>query len=265
MTAAQPQSPQSAFSLEDLRQLAQKELPALPKQLLPPTTALLGDLAPLRQWLSDTQGKTQPTLRHPRIALFLSRYDIVPDLQRELAALPALFAKPAHPLSAMAAEINADLQVYELDLASPSGNPATGVPALDEAGALQAIAYGMMAVQPGVDAVVIALPNPAAPVAAETIAAALGRGEDPLAALLQYGGFDIAAALGAALAARLARAAVILDDSADIVADLLRALAPEAGLHVRAAKDAIPQDMTPAAGLRGTLALGLIKTLCKAA
>lgn len=262
MTAAQPQ--QAALTLDDIRLLVTRDLPALSAQLPPPQAAALGVFAPLRQWLSDVQGKAQPTTRHPRIALFISRHGIEVDMQEDLSALPAALSKPAHPLSAIAAEINADLQVYELDLENASGDPLNGG-AMDEAAAMQALAYGMMAVQPGVDALVIALPNPAAQIAAQSVQSALNNGADALAALLQYGGFDIAAALGTAIAARLAKAPVLLDDSAAVVADLLHALAPQAALHLRHAQDIIPQDMTAGAGLRGAMALALIKAVAKAA
>lgn len=257
-------APQTALTLEDIRHLVTQDFPPLSAQVPPAGAAALGALAPLWQWLADTQGKTQPTLRHPRIALFLSRHGIAADLQRDLAQLPAALAKPAHPLSAIAADINADLQVYELDIDTASGDPALGV-ALSEAEALQALAYGMMAVQPGIDCTVIALPNPAAAIAAHNLRTALDAKQDALAALLQYGSFDIAAALGAAIAARLAKAPVLLDDSAEIIGDILRALSPAAALHSRPARDVMTADMTPAAGLRAALALVLLKGICKAA
>jgi len=256
-------APQTALTLEDIRHLVTQDFPLLSAQVPPAGIAALGTLAPLWQWLADTQGKT-PALRHPRIALFLSRHGIAADVQQDLAALPAALARPAHPLSAIAAEINADLQVYELDIDTASGDPARG-PALGEAEALQALAYGMMAVQPGIDCAVIALPNPAAALAAQNLRAALDAKQDALKALLQYGGFDIAAALGAAIAARLAKAPVLLDDSAEIIGDILQALAPAAALHCRSARDVITADMAPAAGLRAALALVLLKGLCKAA
>lgn len=260
----QPAQPQAALTLDDMRRLVTQDFPPLSAQVTPAGAAALGTLAPLRQWLADTQGKTQPVLRHPRIALFLSRHGIAGEWQQDLADLPAALAKPTHPLSAVAADINADLQVYELDIDTASGDPANG-PALSEAEAMQALAYGMMAVQPGIDCAVIVLPNPAAALAAQNLRAALEGKQDALDALLQYGGFDIAAGLGAAIAARLAKAPVLLDDSAEIIGDILQALAPDAARHSRRARDVIPAAMTPAAGLRAALALALLKSLCKAA
>ncbi|MDP2205209.1 MAG: nicotinate-nucleotide--dimethylbenzimidazole phosphoribosyltransferase [Alphaproteobacteria bacterium] len=262
-SAPQPAQPQAAFTLDDIRRLVMQDFPPLSAQVPPAGAATLGTFAPLRQWLADTQGKTQPALRHPRIALFLSRHGIGGELQQDLAQLPAALAKPAHPLSAIAADINADLQVYELDIDTASGDPAQGA-ALSEAEAMQALAYGMMAVQPGIDCAVIALPNPAAALAAQNLRAALDGKQDALAALLQFGGFDIAAALGAAIAARLAKAPVLLDDSAEIIGDLLQAFTPAAALHCRTARDVIAADMKPTAGLRAALALALLKSLCKA-
>lgn len=265
-TAAAAQSqPQAAITLEDIRHLVRSDFPALSAQIAPAAAQTLGTLAPLRQWLADTQGKALPDLRHPRIALFLSRHGMAADIQDDLHLLPAALAKPAHPLSAIAATLNADLQVYELDIETASGDPAQG-PALGEAEALQALSYGMMAVQSGVDSAVIALSNPAAAVAAENIRTALAKGDDALAALLQFGGFDIAAALGAAIAARLAKAPVILDDSAEVIGDMLAALAPQGAAHLRRARDILPAEMqNPAAGLRAALALALATSLAKAA
>ncbi len=261
----QPQTqPQAALTLDDIRALARQDLPPLSAQVPPKNAAALGTLAPMRQWVADVQAKAQPSMRHPRIALFISRHGIAADAQQDLADLPAALAKPSHPLSAIASEINADLQVYELDLSTASGDPQEGG-AMDEAAAMQALAYGMMAVQPGVDTVVIALPNPAVRVAAQSIADALAGGKDAMQTLLQFGGFDIAAALGAALAARLAKAPVLLDDSAEIIAPLLAALSPSAALHVLPARAVITQEMTPAAGIRGALALSLFKAISKAA
>lgn len=259
----QAAAPGAAFTLDDIRRLVTADFPPLSAQVAPKGAGALGTLAPLRQWLADVQGKTPPALRHPRIALFLSRHGMAADLQEDLAQLPAALAKPAHPLSAIAADGNADLQVYELDLGTASGDPAQG-PALSETEALQALAYGMMAVQSGVDCAVIALPNPAAAMAAANLRRALAQKQDALSALLQYGGFDIAAALGAAIAARLAKAPVLLDDSAEVIAEILAALAPDAAAHIRSARDVMPQDMTPAAGLRAALALPLLKAICKA-
>lgn len=266
MTAASSAQPaaQAAMTLDDIRRLAREEMPPLSAQIAPSGAAALGLYAPLRQWLADVQGKAQPVLRHPRIALFLSRHGTAPDMQTDIHLLPAALGKPAHPLAAVAAEMNADLQVYELDLARASGDPAAGA-AMEADEALQAIAYGMMAVQPGIDSLVIALPNPAAQIAAAPMRTALAQGKDALDTLTAFGGFDMAAALGAALAARLAKTPVLLDDSAAVIADLLAALAPNAALHLRHAADVLAGDMRPAPAIRAALALGLLRGIARAA
>lgn len=253
------------MTLEDIRRLVREDLPALSAQALPDAAPGLGRLAALRQWLADVQGRLQPAIRHPRAALFLSRHGFAAERQQGLDDLPAAIARPGHPLSAMAAGLNADLQVYELDLARASGDPAQG-PALTEQDALQALAYGMMSVQPGVDALVLALPNPAARLAAQAIRDDLAQGADPLLALLKHGGFDIAAALGAAVAARLAKVPVLLDSSADVIDALLRAFSPDAAAHLRTAPDVIDTAAeAPAPGVHALLALALLMPLCSAA
>ena len=257
-------SPQAALTLQDIRQLVTRELPPVSAQIAPAQAAALGSFAAHRQWLADTQGKTQPALTHPRMALFLSRYGFAQDAQKDLALLPAALAKPAHPLSALAMDMNADFQVYELDLDNASGDPASGA-ALSEEEAMQALAYGMMAVQAGIDSLVIALPNPAAPKAAAALRAALAQKGDAFDALLAAGSFDIAAALGAAIAARLAKAPVILDDSAEVIGEMMQSFSPQAAAHIRHAREVISENMTPQPALRGALALSLLRAIAKAA
>lgn len=257
-------SPEAALTLQDIRQLVTRELPPLSAQVPPPQAALLGTLGAHRQWLANTQGKAQPALTHPRMALFLSRYGFAADAQKDLSLLPAALAKPAHPLSALAVDMNADFQVYELDLDNASGNPASGA-ALSEAEAMQALAYGMMAVQAGIDSLVIALPNPAAPEMAATLREALAQKGDAFDALLAAGSFDIAAALGAAIAARLAKAPVILDDSAEVIGEMMQSFGADAAAHIRRARDIVAENMTPPPALRGALALSLLRAIAKAA
>ncbi|MBW7910198.1 MAG: nicotinate-nucleotide--dimethylbenzimidazole phosphoribosyltransferase [Alphaproteobacteria bacterium] len=264
MSTATQSAPQAAMTLDDIRQLATRELPPLSSQVAPAGAAALGSLAPLRQWLADVQGKAQPALVHPRIALFLSRYGLEGETQGDLHLLSAALAKPAHPLSALARDMNADFQVYELDIDNPSGNPASGN-ALSEQEAMQALAYGMMAVQAGIDCLALALPNPAVPHIAAALHAAMAQKQDALSALLAVGSFDIAAALGAAIAARLAKAPVILDDSAEIIGEMMQSFGADSAAHIRRARGIIADDMRPQPALRAALALSLLRALAKAA
>lgn len=253
---AQPQTA-PALALSDIRRLAENDLPALD---MPKAPAALGDLAHLWQWMTAAQNKAKPVIRHPRLSVFLSAHGSFTTLQQNLANLPAHLADSKNPLTLLAGHLNTDLQIYELDLATPSGDINRG-PAMTEENAVQAIAYGMMSVQPGVDFLILANANPATPVLAEKIAAAIASGDDALAALLALGGFDLAACLGAALAARLARAPVLLDDSAEVILPILSAMQAQAGDHIRLARDVLPQEMQNPAGLRAALALSLLSAL----
>ena len=50
--------------------------------------------------------------------------------------------------------VDADLKVYEMNLETPTGDIVEG-PALGEAECAKAMAYGMMAVEPGIDAIAL--------------------------------------------------------------------------------------------------------------
>lgn len=262
MTAqhAPAQSAAPAIALDDIRALVQKDLPAVD---IPAAPESLGDFAPHWQWMTGAQNKPKPVIRHPRIALFLSAHGSYPTLQQNLADLPKVFSDSKHPLTLLAAQQNADLQIYELDLDTPSADIKSGATMTAE-NAVQAIAYGMMSVQPGVDFLILATGNAATPVLAEKMAEAIAKGDDPLEALLRFGGFDLAACLGAALAARLARVPVLLDDSADVIFPLLTALNPQAADHIHLATDILPQDMQTTPALRACLALPLLQALAQA-
>lgn len=257
---AQPQTATPALALADIRNLAQNDLP---KMDMPKAPDMLGDLAPLWQWMTAAQNKSKPVMRHPRLSMFLSAHGSFPTLQQNLGDLPKQLSDSKNPLTLLAAQQNADLQIYELDLATTSGDISRGG-AMTEENAVQAIAYGMMSVQPGVDFLILATANPATPVLAEKMAAALNNGDDPLQTLLALGGFDLAACLGAALAARLARVPVLLDDSAAVILPLLTALQENAGDHVRLATDVLPQEMQSPAGIRAALSLSLLAALTQA-
>jgi nicotinate-nucleotide--dimethylbenzimidazole phosphoribosyltransferase len=129
---------------------------------------------------------------------------------------------------------------------------------------MQALAYGMMAVQPGIDLLCLCLPNPVAADCAQAVGEAIAKGQEPLDALMRFGGYDLAAATGAALAARLAKAPVLAEGSAAAVCDILRALSPAAAAHIRRCEDILPQTPHLQAGEGSALALGLLKSIAAA-
>jgi nicotinate-nucleotide--dimethylbenzimidazole phosphoribosyltransferase len=87
------------------------------------------------------------------------------------------------------------------------------------------MAYGMTAVEEGIDLLCLAAAGPGLPQAAATLSQALAgaAGDGALVSLARHGGHALAAAAGAVIAARVARVPVILDG--------FGALAAAAALH----------------------------------
>jgi len=233
----------------------------------------LGRLEELAHWLAAWQGR--PRLDHPRIAVFAGNHGVV---RRGVSAYPAEvtaqmvanFVAGGAAVNQLAKQADADLRVYELALEHPTGDISEG-PAMDEATCAGAMAYGMMAVEDGVDLLAVgemgignttvaaalscALFGGAAEdwtgpgtgvagdalthkadVVARAVAANAGVEDDPLAALAALGGRELAAIAGAVLAARLARVPVLLDGYvATAAAAVLFKLDPSALDHCRAA------------------------------
>ncbi len=210
----------------------------------------LGRLEGAVAWLAAWQGRHPPRLERPRVALFAGNHGVV---RQGVSAYPQeVTAQMVRNFTAGGAAINqlcrladAELRVHEMALEQPTADFTEG-PALEEAECARAIAYGMMAVEPGIDLLALGERG----IGNTTSAAALclllqgGQAEDwtgegagisaagqvrkiaavaaagarheaaraePLAALAAVGGRELAAIVGAILAARLARTPVLLD------------------------------------------------------
>jgi nicotinate-nucleotide--dimethylbenzimidazole phosphoribosyltransferase len=157
---------------------------------------------------------------------------------------------------------DADLRVYEMALDEPT-HDFTVEPAMSEADCVRAMAYGMMAVEPGIDLLCLGemgignttsaaavchalfggtaedwtgpgtgvtgtvLANKCAVVAAG-VARHKDRAPDPLAVLQSLGGQELAAIAGAIIAARLAKVPVLLDGyTCTAAAAVLHAIRPD--------------------------------------
>ena len=181
-------------------------------------------------------------IHHPRIALFAGTHGFAgeSDVSATRAAVQQCL-DGGGALQRLCAAADADLRVYELDLDHPTADFRRS-PAMSEPDCARAIAYGMMAIEPGVDVIGVGSISPGGAPSAAAIAYALcgGKAGDWLAeeaemlesALQRYfvaipsaqrdafevlrcfGGFEIAALCGAILAARLARQPVLLDNYA---------------------------------------------------
>jgi nicotinate-nucleotide--dimethylbenzimidazole phosphoribosyltransferase len=177
-----------------------------------------------------------PSFQHPRIVLYAATHGVALERSggssQDMTETVEDIVAGRGPLHVLAEQADADVRLYDLALDRPTDDSRSG-PAMDEADACRAAAYGMMAVEPGVDIIVVAAIGPGAQLAAAAMTAQSG---DPLALLAAKGGPDIAAILGVILASRLAGVPLILDGVAAFAAAGVAAeLNPNALAHCRAA------------------------------
>jgi nicotinate-nucleotide--dimethylbenzimidazole phosphoribosyltransferase len=232
-------------------QTAQTKVVERQMQLTKPPGSL-GRLEEIAEWLACWQGRAHPRLDHPRIAVFAGAHGVA---QRGVSAYPPEvtqqmvknFTDGGAAINQLATTIDADLRIYELDLAHPTRDFTQG-PAMDEARTANAMAYGMMSVEPGVDVLCLGEMGIANTTTASTLCAALFGGSgadwagpgtgvrgaalqnkikvidealarhkdvidarDPLVILAAVGGEELAAIAGAVIAARMGRVPVLLD------------------------------------------------------
>jgi nicotinate-nucleotide--dimethylbenzimidazole phosphoribosyltransferase len=240
------------------------------RQLTKPTGAL-GRLEELSHWLATWQGRHPPRVDHPRTCVFAGNHGVA---SRGVSAYPAAvtaqmvqnFIAGGAAVNQLCKVVDADLRVYEMSLEQPTADFVDG-PAMSEEDCARAIAYGMMAVEPGIDvlalgemgianttsaaALCLALfggsaedwTGPGTGVAGaaldrkrEVVAAAVARHREtagnPLELLRRLGGNELAAIAGAVLAARMGRVPVLLDGfTATAAAAVLHAIDPRALDH----------------------------------
>ncbi|HET7594810.1 MAG TPA: nicotinate-nucleotide--dimethylbenzimidazole phosphoribosyltransferase [Stellaceae bacterium] len=218
-------------------------------QLTKPAGAL-GRLEELAQWLATWQGKHPPSVDHPRTAVFAGNHGVA---ARGVSAYPAAvtaqmvqnFLAGGAAVNQLCKAIDADLRVYEMALEQPTAD-FTAEPAMSEGDCALAMAYGMMAVEPGVDVIALGEMGIGNTAAAAALCAGLFGGEaadwvgpgtgvagaalahkigivdealrrhrrqatDAFDMLRRLGGRELAAIAGAVIAARRARVPVVLD------------------------------------------------------
>ena len=209
----------------------------------------LGRLEDIAVWLAAWQGRAQPTVTRPLVAIFASNHGIA---ARGVSAYPqAVTRQMVENFAAGGAAINQlcvasglGLKVFELALDQPTPDIVV-TDAFDEKACAATIAYGMEAVAGGIDLLCLGEMG----IANTTVSAAIfhalyggeasewvGRGtgvddaglarkgeavaasvrrigtvRDPLEVLRRLGGREIAAMVGAILAARMERVPVIVD------------------------------------------------------
>ncbi|WP_289297673.1 nicotinate-nucleotide--dimethylbenzimidazole phosphoribosyltransferase [uncultured Reyranella sp.] len=251
----------SAASFDEMRRIlrelpgpdltAQTEVVRRQAQLTKPQGSL-GRLEEIAEWLACWQGRAQPRIERPRIAVFAGTHGVAargvsaypPEVTQQMVKN---FLNGGGAINQLAATIDADLRIYELDLDHPTADFTRG-PAMDETRAANAMAYGMMAAEPGIDVMCLGEMGIANTTTAATLCAALFGGtgadwagpgtgvtgkamankiavidealgfhkdaiarRDPLELLAAVGGEEFAALTGAIVAARMGRIPVLLD------------------------------------------------------
>ncbi len=239
-------------------------------QLTKPPGAL-GRLEELTQWMASWQGKHPPSVVHPRTAVFAGNHGVA---ALGVSAYPAAvtaqmvqnFIAGGAAVNQLCKAVDADLRVYEMALEQPTADFTRG-PAMSDEDCALAIAYGMMAVEPGIDLLALGEMGIANTTAAAALCCALfggnaahwvGPGTGVAGAALErktavveeavarhrgavrdgfdwlrcVGGRELAAIVGAIIAARRARVPVVLDGyAATAAAAVLFALDPRALDH----------------------------------
>ncbi len=232
-------------------QTAQTEVVKRQMELTKPPGSL-GRLEEIAEWLACWQGRAQPRVERPRIAVFAGTHGVA---RRGVSAYPPEvtqqmvknFLDGGAAINQLATAIDADLRIYELDLEHPTDDFTQG-PAMSETRTANAMAYGMMAAEPGIDVLCLGEMGIANTTTASALCAALFGGggvdwagpgtgvkgaalankiavidealgrhkaaiasRDPLTLLSCVGGEELAAIAGAVLAARMGRIPVLLD------------------------------------------------------
>jgi nicotinate-nucleotide--dimethylbenzimidazole phosphoribosyltransferase len=233
--------------------------------------ASLGRMEELVEWLARWQGKAEPTLENPMVAIFAANHGVtdqgVSAFPREVTAqMVANFTDGGAAISQICALHELNLRVFELALELPTGDITLGA-AMDDRKCAATIAYGMEAIAGRPDCLALGEMGIGNTTVAAAIFAALyggtgadwvGRGTgvdeaglarkadavdralalhagsltDPLAILARLGGREIAAMLGALVAARHQKIPVIVDGFvATAAAAIAHAVHPEAIDH----------------------------------
>jgi nicotinate-nucleotide--dimethylbenzimidazole phosphoribosyltransferase len=235
----------------------------------------LGRLEELTHWLCLWQGRHPARIDRPRVAVFAGNHGIA---ARGVSAYPAEVTKQmvanfiagGAAVNQLCLSADAELRVYEMDLDHPTADFSAG-PALSEEDCAKAFAYGMMAVEPGIDLLCLGemgIANttsaaalccaifggtaaewvgPGTGVAGEALARKIAAVDeamalhrpalsDSLEAMRRVGGRELAAIAGAVIAARLAHVPVLLDGFASTAAAaVLQAALPGALDHCQVA------------------------------
>ena len=238
----------ACLDLPDLDAGAAESVAAREARLTKPPGSL-GRLEEVTAWLAAWQGRNPPSLDHPEIVVFAGNHGVtaqgVSAYPSEVTAqMVANFDAGGAAINQLAREAGARLRVTPLSLETPTAD-FTQAPAMDEAAFLDAVGIGYDEVSADADVVVLGEMGIGNTTAAAALAGALfgggarfaGTGTgvddaglarkraaieqalalhadmlgDPLRAAACVGGRELAAMLGACLAARHKRIPVLID------------------------------------------------------
>ncbi|MBU1307296.1 MAG: nicotinate-nucleotide--dimethylbenzimidazole phosphoribosyltransferase [Alphaproteobacteria bacterium] len=260
----------------------------------------LGALEGLVEFLARWQGRAQPRLDNPMVTIFAGNHGVtdqgVSSFPREVTAqMVANFTNGGAAISQICALHEINLRVFELALELPTGD-ITLEPALDDKMCAATIAYGMEAIAGKPDLICIGEMGIGNTTVAAAIYAALyggtgadwvGRGtgvddaglarkanavdralalnagqlDHPLAVLARVGGREIAAMLGAIIAARHQKVPVIVDGfvatSAAAIAHAVNPAAIDHCLFAHVSAESGHARALSAMGQKGLLDLGM--------
>jgi nicotinate-nucleotide--dimethylbenzimidazole phosphoribosyltransferase len=233
----------------------------------------LGRLEEITLWMASWQGKHPPSCVHPRAAVFAGNHGVaalgVSAYPTEVTVqMVKNFVDGGAAVNQLCRAVDADLRVYEMALEEPTAD-FTQSPAMSEEECAMALAYGMMAVEPGIDLLAVGEMGIANTTAAAALAAALYGGgaarwvgpgtgvdgagiqrkiavvdrgvalhkpaaKDGFDILRRLGGRELAAMVGAIIAARMAHVPVLLDGYASTAAAATLAAVDAHGLGLGA-------------------------------
>jgi nicotinate-nucleotide--dimethylbenzimidazole phosphoribosyltransferase len=237
-----PQMPQASDTCVDI-------VRARDRELVKPAGAL-GRMEEIVEWLAAWQGRSQPAVLRPMVAVFAANHGVAAQgvsayPQAVTRQMLETFAAGGAAINQICATYDIGLKVFDLALDIPTGD-ITQEAALDEKAAAATFAFGMEAIAGGADLLCLGEMG----IANTTIAAAIyhalyggeardwvGRGTgvddagltrkavavekavalhkahlaDPLEVMRRVGGREICALAGAIMAARMERIPVVLD------------------------------------------------------
>ena len=192
----------------------------------------------LVDWFFAHSKDKNVALNRPRLVIFSAVQGtavnhIDNDAMAKTRAILDTFVGGSAPANFLCQRVDSELRVYEMDLETPTAD-VIETASLDEGAGAQAIAYGMMCVEQGIDLIAlseISYANDAnisalvAHLLSEDVADWVVSQDhvdicnkmtkpvngDSLNVAVHYGGLEICAMIGAILAARMGRVPVILD------------------------------------------------------